>query len=427
MIFQSAIFAISLLGHQADTLIANNSIIKEWAKTDSRLGWCANDFFLHYIPFNQIAISKKYICVKCENTLLSLAQFDSKILQQKFSYGLHLSACKIEHKLLKLLLQNDNIKVLIIHDCVIDDYLFELISSSNSIEVLQLLSTNVSGKDISKFKRMKSLEYIVFKGTSASDRELQQLAQISSLKGVYLSERSITLDAISNLLKKLSTLDALALNFVKLDMQAIVNVSRLKRLKYLELRGAHLTTNMWALLSRFDSLMVLDASDNEVTLNILDEFARLSSLQSLVLRNAKLSNESLASISKMRQLRSLFVSQNRITDEGISHLGKLTNLECLELAYTDIQGHSLKDLQSLTILLLVNSKINKSTIAIAASLPKLFLLDISRCFDKLDLDDIKAILASKVLLKCYCRSIYFDKSAKLYIFNFDIYKLIVTD
>jgi hypothetical protein len=124
-------------------------------------------------------------------------------------------------------------------------------------------------------------------------------------------------------------------------------LSRIPKLKALELSEAHITNAGLAHLRLLNDLQRLDLTAPQVNDEGLIHLRRLTNLTSLSLHQTQITGPGLRHLRSLTNLRLLDLHDSPVTDEGIAHLACLTNLRILSLWGTKATDEALKTLKNL--------------------------------------------------------------------------------
>jgi hypothetical protein len=222
--------------------------------------------------------------------------------------------------------------------------------------------------DLAKLKALPKLEEIVFGGNAATDAGVAEIAKAApQLRRLWLFRSAVT-DAAFPHVATIEGLESLHLAGTRISASALVEVSRLKKLRVLELddtdvgdAGLEAIKGMPALaevsykdmrgvgargmaalagLRRLESLHLAFAEVDDS----LEKLAASRTLSQLMLLRATVTDARAASIAKIRTLRVLALSYTPITDGALAHVSALPQLATLELISTRITDDGVKAL-----------------------------------------------------------------------------------
>jgi hypothetical protein len=131
-------------------------------------------------------------------------------------------------------------------------------------------------------------------------------------------------------------------------------LSRVPKLKELELSEAHITDAGLAHLRLLNELERLDLTAPQVTDEGLVHLRGLTNLRSLSLHQTQITGPGLKRLRPLTNLRLLDLHDSPVTDEGIAHLACLANLRALSLWGTKATDDALKTLKDLPHLAQLN-------------------------------------------------------------------------
>ncbi len=200
----------------------------------------------------------------------------------------------------------------------------------------------------------------------APDRERAAAEWVFSLGGVisidpqagpYGADRFRTADKLPN--------GEFQVSYIGLDQkegvtnEGLANVSGLKNLRVLKLRGAELDDSGCAHLAESKSLTFLHLNFSKVGDAGLAHLRGLTNLGSLNLVGTRITDDGLVHLQGMKQLYELRLSETTVSDIGLANLRDLQQLAYLHLASTKITNNGLKLLSHLP---LVSLDLNQSMI-----------------------------------------------------------------
>lgn len=252
--------------------------------------------------------------------------------------------------------------------------------------------------DLAKLKALPKLEEIVFGGNAGTDEGVAEIAKAApQLRRLWLFRSAVT-DAAFPHVATIEGLESLHLAGTRISASALVEVSRLKKLRVLELddtdvgdAGLEAIKGMPALaevsykdmrgvgargmaalasLRRLDSLHLAFAEVDES----LEKLAASRTLRQLMLLRATVTDARAASIAKIKSLRVLALSYTPITDGALAHVASLPQLRTLELVSTRITDDGVKaigQMKSLTVLDLSDTATGDDALDALLELPKL--------------------------------------------------------
>lgn len=300
--------------------------------------------------------------------LTTLVIRDAKIGEEAFQPILHfrkleemgLSNCDIAPDAVKLLSQMSNLKQVSLDRFSARDAIIEALSEATQIESLTIENTmwiNSSLGFLAKLKNLTGLRLTSL--TSPTVASLDFLGGLEHLEGLQIADvDQIDIEQLGDVkaAKKLrwiviegaaiSTaamaymsssplLDQLTLTDVELSSEAISQLARCKSLLELELNGMWLDDSAAAELGRLTSLQEILLHDTSLSPESLRHLSGCTSLRELDLIQDTIDDLATVYLSELRQLRSLNIVGTRITDEGLNNLCELKNLSQLHVAIGD--------------------------------------------------------------------------------------------
>lgn len=292
-------------------------------------------------------------------------------------------------------------------DTLLADKTIENVAKFTTLVELDIdRNPRLTDKGLEKIETLENLEYLSC-GPNITDRGIDSIIKLSKLHTLKLEGcKGVTASGIKKLaglkdlqslnvnglgseaeitaaLAYLPVLDCLTIERMRLDRQSLSNVSKLSKLKQLELDGSKVSQDDVELLARLHlRKMKLDAMS--VPDNLWKTVASMKTMKGLVVRDCGMRDEDLhrvcaltaledlslghrkvlsdgsqssaltdngfVYIKNLRNLYSLDLVGVAITDSGISHLEELTKLEQLQLSGPGVTDKGLRFLSKLTAL-----------------------------------------------------------------------------
>jgi Leucine-rich repeat (LRR) protein len=180
---------------------------------------------------------------------------------------------------------------------------------------------------LSESNKLKSLDF--YKCPKLTDASLEQIGQMTSLECLFLNNNLQLTSSILEEISKLSNLNRLEVDEIKLDE---TDLRLLKQLTKLETLG----------LSRGER-------DTSLTDRGMTYLGELHSLQSLTIESAQLTDDGIKHLTKLQQLKSLDLWGTKVTDRGVAEIANsFPNLTRLGLAETNVTDAAMGDVGKLT-------------------------------------------------------------------------------
>ncbi|KAG5233639.1 receptor protein [Salix suchowensis] len=264
---------------------------------------------------------------------------------------------------------------------VVPDFLMNL---SSSLSLLRLRDCRMQGKLPSSFRKLKHLRYLdlgsnYFAGSIPYDFEqLTGLVSLRLSRNSYLSAEPVSLYKIVQNLTKLRELDLDSVDMSLVAPNSLTNLS--SSLSYLSLRRCALQGKFPGIIFLLPNLETLSLSDNEGLTGSFPSSNLSNVLSMLVLSNTRISlyleNDL---ISNLKSLQYMVLSNSSIIRSDLALLGNLTRLIYLNLSNNNFSGKiplSLGNLIQLTDLDLSNNNFSGQIPSFLFALPSLQYLDL---------------------------------------------------
>lgn len=181
-------------------------------------------------------------------------------------------------------------------------------------------------------------------GCSISDIELAQLGTCETLEVLCMKapEYKITGAGIKSL-SRLNRLRKLEMSGAPIPVEVLESFSEFTELEELSLVG-EFSPEDFAQFSTIKSLRTLRLDGTQLTSAGLRHIAGLRGVEELQMDMSQLKDEDLVELKKLSNLKRLDLSRSRVTDAGMIHLASLSHLENLILSNTRITDAGLSRL-----------------------------------------------------------------------------------
>jgi hypothetical protein len=264
----------------------------------------------------------------------------------------------------------------------LDDAVQCLCSVPNLV-ALDLSGCAVTDKGLANFPALARLKSLNLAGCSVTDEGLKYLRGLSRLRVLRLSKFNIY-DCVpppNHPGHDPRTLGGLG----EITDDGLTNLSRLSRLKELDLFGCNVTDKGLQHIRKLANLRELNLTQcKEITNDGLGHISELSQLKRLFLsdvKNCKVSDEGLARISGLTAMEALFLGGTSVTDDGLLHLSRFDSLCELDLdgcLVTDVGLRCLRGCAKLSVLFLRECEgITDAGLEVLADLTQLRQLNLS--------------------------------------------------
>lgn len=262
----------------------------------------------------------------------------------------------------------------------LSDQTMEYISKFPGLVELDIDSTGVTDTGLAKIETLQRLEYLSV-GPDITDKGVESIVRLGKLHSLkFESCKSITARGIRKLavmrdlqnltldgleseheltacLSSLPVLDCLSLENMTLDRQSFANVSKLQKLKKLEIEGCRVDPSGVEPLARL-RIKMLKLSGFTVPESLWNVVASMKSIKTLDIRSCGVRDENLRLLSTMADLEDLNVGvrkvrndgsrSNALTDNGMVHIKNFRRLRSLDLNGVDITDSGVACFEELT-------------------------------------------------------------------------------
>jgi|GEM_PF-4347001 len=224
--------------------------------------------------------------------------------------SLDISHTRITDNGLREIARFDRLEVLNLNSVAsVTDEGLEILGGLHSLQSLNLENTKAGRKALQSALNCPRLSSLNVSHTSVTDVELARLLRNAPLVELDVCGTGVT-DGVFVGEPPSQTLRSLSASFTTLTDESLKVISKMSRMKHLNLRSTGATKQGIRLLP--------------------------SQLESLDLSSTAVTDDSIEDICPMRELRSLELSRIGLTDKGLARLCALSNLETLNLAGTRI-------------------------------------------------------------------------------------------
>ena len=179
--------------------------------------------------------------------------------------------------------------------------------------------------------------------------EIAGLNDVKSLRVRHADSNFIPLIAKIDSLEKLD----LGGSRIEIDYQSAKLISRLKRLRILNLSGTKISDSSLPAMAQI-GLTDLQLNDTAVTSDSLPSISKLRQLTSLDLSRTKISDRNLEKLEELEELRELRLNQTDISGQALDAISMIPRLEVLELNYCNVE--------ELALFKLKNSKLKRLSV-----------------------------------------------------------------
>ncbi|KAH9753656.1 retrovirus-related pol polyprotein from transposon RE1 [Citrus sinensis] len=221
-----------------------------------------------------------------------------------------------------------------------------LFTPFQQLESLDLSWNNIAGcaenEGLEGLSRLNNLKMLDLSGNAFNNNVLSSLARLSSLRSLYLSDNRLEGSIDVKELDSLRDLEELDIGGNKIDKFMVSK--GLSKLKSLGLSGTGFKGTFDVReFDSFNNLEVLDMSGNEIDNLVvpqgLERLSRLSKLKKLDLRGNLCNNSILSSVARLSSLTSLHLSHNILQGSiDAKEFDSLSNLEELDINDNEIDN-----------------------------------------------------------------------------------------
>jgi len=257
--------------------------------------------------------------------------------------------------------------------------------------VLNLTGVNVAARLFIQLEGIKSLYGLDLQFCTGLDSAaLQAISQLNQLRTLNMAGSDVTDDALQHLASS-KTLKALDLeNCEQISDASMSHISKMSQLQFLDLKK-----------TAFEKLKITDQA--------LISLSPLESLEYLNLYGNRVSDSGMVHVAKLDKLQFLDLSLVGITDKGVQALQPLSNLRSLKLLYntgfagpklTDACMSTLADFKRLNHLNIVGANVTSDSTDTFKSLKRLTQLELQYTgFNASDIEKIQTYLPDTLIVK----------------------------
>lgn len=253
-----------------------------------------------------------------------------------------------------------------------------------AIEQIQSLGGDVRYEPDSQSQMLYA---IVLRGKRFDDAQLPLFAPFRTHppKSIAVVEAEVTDAFLAKIISQFPDLETLKVFRTPIGDAALQGLSKLRRLRNLELDGTNVTSDIGAqigTLRRLESLSLtetrmddqgleswsalsnvtlLSLGKTQVTSAGMKSLAKLKALETLGLHGTQVGDAGVADLKTLRTLKVLRLDGTRVTDAGLAHLRELKSLKSIVLSRTAITDAGLRHLQDLPMLDRISLKNTKVT------------------------------------------------------------------
>ena len=195
--------------------------------------------------------------------------------------------------------------------------------------LVDLTDADVASVDFGSFARLTHLTVVAGKIT---DRAFAEFAKIpAELRGIDLGATRATDKGLISLLKKQPALFQLALFDTPMSDATVVEIAKLKNLRFLTLANNKITDKGVNHLAQLKGLVSLDLSGTDISDGALAGVATISTLHRLKLNKTGVTDAGMAHLRLARNLRKLAVNGTKVSDDEKERMRKaLAGLEFVD-------------------------------------------------------------------------------------------------
>jgi hypothetical protein len=201
------------------------------------------------------------------------------------------------------------------------------------------------GKDFTDEEALKMRTLNLMEGSAIEDSELKHLAVLTVLQSLLMRSTRLTDEGLSHLVA-LKGLEGLMVTGPKITDRGLIHIGGLTALKELYLpwneniKGPGLVH-----LSRLSRLKLLDLRGTKIHDGALAHLRPLVELEKLVLSFTGITDAGLAHLGKLKRLADLNLVSTRITTKGLKHLHPIKSLRRLVLTGTNVDEKAIRKLK----------------------------------------------------------------------------------
>ncbi|WP_417383137.1 protein kinase domain-containing protein [Gimesia sp.] len=240
---------------------------------------------------------------------------------------------------------------------------------------IDLSNTAIVPQELSLLRGLSNLTTLKLDYTQIQDQDLQYLKNLKDLGFLHLNHTSITGEGLKYL-KELPVLNAISLEDTKLTDAGLRELIRHKPLRLLYVTNTDITNDGMKTIGEMENLTKLKFSNNrQLNDTGMAYLASLTKLESLYAHlNRNITDEGIKHLQGLNSLYEITLATTGITDEGLQYLVGLENLGKLDLVnckITDVGLKYLYNMKTLRNLKLSQTKVTPEGIAaLKQALPK---------------------------------------------------------
>ncbi|MCH2612863.1 MAG: PQQ-binding-like beta-propeller repeat protein [Pirellulales bacterium] len=272
-----------------------------------------------------------------------------------------------------------------------DPNALEILTKIETPFVLNLTGVKVTARSFIQLAGIKSLYGLDLQFCTGLDSDaLKAVSQLNHLRTLNMAGSDVTDDALQHLASS-KTLRALDLEICEqISDASMSHISRISQLQFLDLKK-----------TAFEKLKITDQA--------LILLSPLQSLEYLNLYGNRVSDNGMVHVAKLENLQFLDLSLVGITDKGVQALQPLSNLRSLKLLYnpgfagptlTDACMSTLADFKRLNHLNIVGANVTSVSTETFKSLKRLTQLEVQYTgFSASDIEQIQTYLPNTLIVK----------------------------
>ncbi len=221
------------------------------------------------------------------------------------------------------------------------------LSPLKSVEELVVDGNSLTEEGLASLRDLPNLRQLGFGRFEPTDAVLGYLRGHAYLRVLGLRGARVTDAGLANL-EGMVNLEHLSLpNLQSVTSTGLAHLSRLKRLRILNLEGAPIDSSGLSYLADLHHLEKLYLRGADIDANALDRLTKLPNLADLNLSRTGIGDKAMGAIAGMTSLRRLVLNWTSVTDDGVRRIAALPRLEEIDLSCTRITNVSFDSLGKL--------------------------------------------------------------------------------
>ncbi len=218
------------------------------------------------------------------------------------------------------------------------------LSKLKKLKHLSLWNNKISDVDLAALKDLTQLESLNLNGTKVTFGGIKQLLDMKSMKRLELSQIALAPEDLKQIVTGMPKLEYLGLSHKNINDECIVEIAKLKNLKYLYLGESSVSEHGLKPFYASETLETLQLYPSRSP-EFLNHIGALKSIKRLYLQGAEVTDKEVAEVSKLPKLEYLWIAYSKVTDKGLEELHKVKTLKEIDIEQTPTTIEGIKVLQ----------------------------------------------------------------------------------